>query len=69
MASNPYELRWEVYSRAEDLLRERYSCEVCAWNEKKEAGIEPGNYPAFPSDDEIYTAAQRMKDWYEFKES
>tara|TARA_B100001094_G_C17832231_1_gene623774 strand:+ start:138 stop:347 length:210 start_codon:yes stop_codon:yes gene_type:complete len=69
MASNPYELRWEVYSRAEDLLRERYSCEVSAWNEKKEAGIEPGTYPLFPSDDEIYAAAQRMKDWYEFKES
>ena len=65
MAANPYELRWEVLTRAEDLLRTRYESEVTAWNEKKDAGIDPKNYPSFPTDDEIYVAAERMKKWYE----
>ncbi len=68
MATNPYELRWEVLSRAEDLLRTRFDAEVTAWEAKKEAGIEPGTYPIFPSDDNIYDAAERMKKWYENKE-
>tara|TARA_B100000902_G_scaffold223016_1_gene211864 strand:- start:244 stop:447 length:204 start_codon:yes stop_codon:yes gene_type:complete len=67
MASNPYEQRWEVYNRAEDLLRNRYEAESYAWREKKEAGIDPGDFPEFPTDDAIYQTAQRMKDWYEAK--
>ena len=68
MASNPYELRWEVYTHAEDLLRTRFDSEVTAWEAKKAAGLAPGTYPTFPSDDAIYAAAQRMKDWYENSE-
>ena len=51
MAANPYELRWEVLTRAEDLLRTRFDSEVTAWEAKKEAGIDPANYPSFPTDD------------------
>jgi hypothetical protein len=65
MAANPYELRWEVLTRAEDLLRTRFDSEVTAWEAKKEAGIDPETYPSFPTDDEIYAAAARMKKWYE----
>ena len=65
MAANPYGLRWEVLTRAEDLLRTRFDSEVTAWEAKKEAGIDPENYPSFPTDDEIYAAAERMKKWYE----
>ena len=65
MAANPYELRWEVLTRAEDLLRTRFDSEVTAWEAKKEAGIDPETYPSFPTDDEIYAAAERMKKWYE----
>ena len=35
MAANPYELRWEVLTRAEDLLRTRFDSEVTAWEAKK----------------------------------
>ena len=68
MASNPYELRWEVYTRAEDLLKERYEAEVLAYESRKEQGLETGKYPSFPSESLIYATAQNMKNWYEDRE-
>ena len=65
MAANPYELRWEVYTRAEDLLKERYEAEVTAYDANREAGLDTGPHPRFSSEDDIYATAQRMKDWYE----
>ena len=56
MASNPYELRWEVYTRAEDLLKERYEAEVLAYESRKEQGLETGKYPSFPSESLILLA-------------
>ncbi len=63
MPSNPYEMRWETYTRAEDLLTNRFNSLQLKYNDLVEKGKEPGEYPEFPTDDDIFNLAQRMRNY------
>ena len=63
MPSNPYEMRWETYTRAEDLLTNRFDSLQSKYNDLVEKGQQPGDYPEFPTDDEIFALAQRMRSY------
>tara|TARA_B100001113_G_C20975818_1_gene563866 strand:- start:570 stop:773 length:204 start_codon:yes stop_codon:yes gene_type:complete len=65
--ANPFEMRWEHYTRAEDLLKEEYNSMKDRYDTLRESGEDPGDYPLFPSADKIFSLASRMKDFTESK--
>lgn len=65
MATNPYELRWELFQNAESRLVNRYHAEADRWNSLTEKGEEAGRYPDYPSEEEIFALANQMKQFIE----
>lgn len=60
MASNPYEMRWELLQRAEERLINRYQAQADRYNILLEKGEDPGDFPEYPSDVDIHLLAKSM---------
>ena len=60
MASNPYELRWELLQQAETRLMNRYQAEETRYSVLVEKGEDPGEYPKYPTDYQIHSLAMQM---------
>ncbi len=58
---SPYDRRWTMYCQAESLAQYRFSAAQEKWVSEKDAGRDPGPYPQFPTDEDIYQIAERMK--------
>jgi hypothetical protein len=65
MARNPYDLRWELLQQAESRLVNRYNAEENRYNILLDKGEDPGNYPIYPSDEEIHRLAEEMRSFIE----
>ena len=44
-------------------IRDRFNSLQCKYNDLVEKGKEPGEYPEFPTDDDIFNLAQRMRNY------
>ena len=62
MARNPYELRMECLTMAENRLQNRFSEAQRRYEYLADAGVEqdPEDYPVFPTDDEIDALADKL---------
>ena len=62
MARNPYELRMECLSLAENRLQQRFEESKQRYQFLDEKGItqDPTDYPLYPTDDEIDALADRL---------
>ena len=62
MARNPYELRMECLTMAENRLQNRFSEAQRRYEYLSDMGIEqdPEGYPVFPTDEEIETLAAKL---------
>lgn len=62
MARNPYELRMECLTMAENRLQNRFSEAQRRYEYLSDMGIEqdPEDYPVFPTDEEIETLAAKL---------
>lgn len=65
MARNPYELRWELLQQAENRLINRYQAEENRYNILSDNGEDPGEYPKYPTDDDIHALAEEMRSFIE----
>ena len=69
MAMNPYEMRWDYLQTAQSRLENKLSNDVSKWDALKEAGIEPGPYPEYPTAKDIHAVAEEMRKFVENTES
>ena len=62
MARNPYELRMECLTMAENRLQNRFSEAQRRYEYLSDMGIEldPEDYPVFPTDEEIDALADKL---------
>ena len=62
MARNPYELRMECLTMAENRLQNRFSEAQRRYEYLSDMGIEqdPQDYPIFPTDEEISSLADKL---------
>ena len=62
MARNPYELRMECRTMAENRLQNRFSEAQRRYEYLSDMGIEqdPEDYPVFPTDEEIDALADKL---------
>ncbi len=60
MARNPYEIRLELLQLAENRLLNRYHEEKERYQYLDEKGDDPGDYPLFPSDEDIDKLAKKL---------
>ena len=62
MARNPYELRMECLTMAENRLNSRFNESQRRYEYLADMGIEqnPHDYPVYPTDDEIEALADRL---------
>jgi len=65
MATNPYEMRWELFQNAECRLMSRHDAQVTRWQTLQESGEENGPYPDFPTEDDILEVANQMRRFIE----
>ena len=65
MATNPYELRWELFQNAESRLVDRYHAAESRWDRLTEQGVDAGEYPTYPTEEEIFELATAMKKFIE----
>ena len=56
-----YEIRWEILKKANHSLIEKYKDSLKEWNSKLAKNLDPGKYPEYPSNDEIFAFAEEMK--------
>ena len=61
--ANPYELRWELLQAAENRLINRYTALELRYTALVDNGKDPGEYPKYPTDEEIKELAEYMKDY------
>ncbi len=65
MATNPYELRWELFQNAEFRVTKRHDEAVLRWTALTEKGEDAGPYPEFPTEKEILKVANTMRHFIE----
>ena len=65
MATNPYELRWELFQSAEMRVTKRHDEAVLRWQSLTEKGEDAGPYPEFPTEQEILEVANMMRHFIE----
>jgi hypothetical protein len=65
MATNPYELRWELFQSAEMRVTKRHDEAVLRWQSLTEKGEDAGPYPEFPTEQEILEVANTMRHFIE----
>ena len=66
--ANPYELRWQMYQQAERQLKEKYIQLIDRWNDLIQKGQDPGIYPSYPTQDEIFALSLEIKNFVDDKE-
>lgn len=63
--ANPYELRWDLFQNAENRLVSRYQAAESRWDRLTEQGADAGEYPTYPTEEEIFELANAMKKFIE----
>ena len=61
MAMNPYEMRWDYLQTAQTRLENKLANDISKWDALKELGIDPGEYPEYPTAKEIHAVAEDMR--------
>ena len=61
MAMNQYEMRWDYLQTAQTRLENKLANDISKWDALKEAGIDPGEYPEYPTSKEIHAVAEDMR--------
>ncbi len=61
MGITPSEMRWQILQRAISRSTERYELKLKNWKDKLAKNQDPGIYPDYPSNDEIFALAEEMK--------
>jgi len=61
--ANPFELRWEMYKHASSQLKQNYLLLVERWTDLITKGKDPGFYPKYPTQDDIFALALEIKNF------
>ena len=61
--SNPFELRFNIYSQAEGKLLQKYYSDLTLWENKNRVG----DQPEFPDSSQILTEAEKIYDFVQNK--
>ena len=64
--SNPFELRFSIFTQAEGRLLQKYYSDLSIWESGKERG-ENSRRPTFPTHDEILSEAEKIYDFVQNK--
>ena len=64
--SNPFELRFSIFTQAEGRLLQKYYSDVSIWESGKERG-ENSRRPTFPTHEDILNEAEKIYDFVQNK--